>query len=250
MTQQDKQYKTHWHSFWFGFMSALSVILLFLLIGTITERVSFGEFSPKKTSIKKSTETITDVPPISKSFEQFIKDNNIDKEAFDVCLADGRYKETVQNDIDSGKAAGVKGTPHSFVLIDDAIYEIPGAHTEKGMREFFDDLLSGNDARAKDISTTTELAPVSETDWIRGEDDARITVIEYSDIDCPFCKDFHISITNLMDDYAEDVRWVFRHMPIDGLHPDARTKAEASECIGELGGVDAFWKYIDTLLKQ
>ena len=157
-------------------------------------------------SIKKSTETINDVLPISKSFEQFIKDNNIDKKAFNICLADERYKETVQNDIDSGKAAGVKGTSHSFVLIDDTIYEIPDAHTEKGMREFFDDLLSGNDARAKDISATTELAPVSETDWIRGKYDARITVIEYSDVDCPFCKDFHISIINLIDDYAENVR--------------------------------------------
>jgi protein-disulfide isomerase len=250
MTQQDKQYKTHWHSFWFGFMSALSVILLFLLIGTITERVSFGDFSSKKTSIKKSTETTPPASTVSKSFEQFIQDNNIDQQEFDICLADRRYRETVQNSIDSGTVAGVKGTPHSFVLVDNAIYEIPGAHSEKGMREFFDDLLAGNDPRAKDISSTTKLTPISESDWIRGEDDAHITVIEYSDVDCPFCKEFHTSTTNLMNDYADDIRWVFRHMPIDELHPDARKKAEASECMGELGGADAFWNYIDALFKQ
>jgi len=249
--KQDKQYKTHWHSFWFGFMSALSVVLFFLLIGTVVERVSFGEFSPKKTSVQKSThETSKTSTVTTQSFEQFIQDNNINKEEFDTCLADGRYTDRVQNNIDSGAIAGVKGTPHSFVLIDDAIYEIPGAHTEKGMREFFDDLLAGNDPRAKDISDTTKLAPVDENDWIRGEDNARITVIEYSDLDCPFCKDFHVSTTNLINDYDQDVRWVFRHMPIDGLHPDARNKAEASECIGELGGADAFWKYIDTLFTQ
>jgi len=250
MTQQDKAYKTHWHSFWFGFMSALSVILFFLLIGTMTEHVSFGNLSPKKTSIKKITEATMTSSTVSKSFEQFIKDNNIDQEEFDTCLADRRYQEAVQNSIDDGTAAGVKGTPHSFVLIDDAIYEIPGAHSEKGMREFFDDLLAGNDPRAKDISSTTKLTPISESDWIRGGDDARITVIEYSDVDCPFCKEFHKSTTNLMSDYTDDVRWIFRHMPIDGLHPDARKKAEASECIGELGGADAFWDYIDTLFKQ
>ncbi len=251
MTQQDKLYKTHWHSFWFGFMSALSIMLFFLLIGTVTERISFGTTSPKKTSIEKSTETTTTNTSLSsKSFEQFIQDNNIDKEKFDTCLADRQHKKNVQNDIDSGKLAGVKGTPHSFVLIDDAIYEIPGAVTEKGMREFFDDLLAGNDPRAKDISSTTNLAPVDKSDWIRGRDNARITVIEYSDLDCPFCKEFHKSVINIMKDYSKDVRWVFRHMPVDELHPDARTKAEASECIGELGGADAFWKYIDTLLKQ
>ncbi len=249
MIQQDKSYKTHWHSFWFGFMSALSIILFFLLIGTITERISFGVASTKKTSIKKSTETANDISTTAKSFEQFIQDNNIDKEKFDTCLADRQHKKDVQNDIDSGKLAGVKGTPHSFVLIDDAIYEIPGAVTEKGMREFFDDLLAGNNPRAKDISSTTNLAPVDKSDWIRGRDNARITVIEYSDLDCPFCKDFHKSVTNIMKDYSKDVRWVFRHMPVDELHPDARTKAEASECIGGLSGADAFWKYVDTLLK-
>ena len=251
MTEQNKHYKTHWHSFWFGFMSALATTLLFLLIGTITQRVSFGESSPKKTPINEPSEILSETSSnTTQSLEQFIQDNKINKEELDTCLADKRYAETVQNNIDSGTAAGVKGTPHSFVLVDDSIYEIPGAYSEKGMREFFDDLLAGNELRADDISKTTELAPVNDNDWIRGEDNARITIIEYSDVDCPFCKDFHTSTTNLMDDYAQDVRWIFRHMPIDGLHPNARTKAETSECIGELGGAAAFWKYIDLLFTQ
>lgn len=246
---QDNKYTTHWHSFWFGFISASSIMLFILLIGTFTDLFSFKTFNPKKVSVKK-TEATTDNPISNLSFDDVLTEMAINKADFDTCMSEDRFVETVQANYESGSKAGVEGTPHSFVLIDDAIYEIPGAYEEAGMREFFDDLLAGNDPRAIDISAERDLAPVDEDDWIRGEEDARITVIEYSDVDCPFCKDFHVSTTNIMADYATDVRWVFRHMPIDNLHPDARRKAEASECIGELGGAAAFWDYIDALFKQ
>ncbi|MEA3322843.1 MAG: thioredoxin domain-containing protein [Patescibacteria group bacterium] len=251
------QYQTHWHSFWFGFMSALAVVLFFLLIGTITNRVSFGDHAPtKRVAITKSdkkdvskapTENET-APPVSQSVSAIIGELGIDAAAFDTCMDEKRYEEAVKDDIKGGQEAGVEGTPHSFVLIDSAVYEIPGAQTEEGVREFFDDLLAGKDPRAKDISATRTVAPVTTDDWVRGDDDARITVIEYTDVDCPFCKKFHTSTTNIMEDYPNDVKWVFRHMPSDGLHPQARMKAEASECIGELGGAEAFWQYIDKLL--
>ena len=249
MTQQDTKYKTHWHSFWFGFMSALSIVLFLLLTGTITEHVSFKKLPKKDTTIKKSTKSKS-LPLSSESFKQFIQENNIDRKKFDTCLNNKKHEADVQDDINSGKEANVKGTPHSFVLIDNAIYEIPGAYSEKGMREFFNDLLANKNPRAKDISKKIKLKPVDSNDWIRGNSNARITVIEYSDLDCPFCKQFHKSVMNLVKDYPKDVRWIFRHMPIDRLHPDARRKAEASECIGEIGGVDTFWKYIDTVLGQ
>lgn len=250
------RYQTHWHSFWFGFMSALAVVLFFLLIGTITNRVSFGDVTPtKKVAITKTAENVTtsqeeknESVPTSQPVSAIVEELGITKTEFDTCMDEKRYEGAVKDDISSGQEAGVEGTPHSFVLIDDAVYEIPGAYEEAGMREFFDDLLTGKDPRAKDISSTRDIAPVDADDWVRGEDGARITVIEYTDVDCPFCKKFHISTMNIMEDYPNDVRWVFRHMPSDGLHPQARMKAEASECIGELGGAEAFWQYIDKML--
>ncbi len=249
-TKNNKAYKTHWHSFWFGFMSSLAIVLFVLLIATVIERVSFGTQNPKRISITKSeNKNIEQESKPALSLAQSIETLDINKDEFNKCIEDGRHTDTVANNIASGKTAGVKGTPHSFVLIDDAIYEIPGAHTEKGMREFFDDLLAGNDLKAKDISDIVNLEQVTEDDWIRGNEKARITVIEYSDVDCPFCKKFHKATNSILSDYSDDVMWVFRHMPIDSLHPNARAKAEAAECVGEIGGAIKFWEYMDILFR-
>jgi len=91
------------------------------------------------------------------------------------------------------------------------------------------------------------LRPVSEDrDHIRGNPDAPVTLIEYSDFECPFCKRFHTTLEKLVDESDDQVRWVYRHFPLDQIHPvKARKEAVASECAAELGGNDAFWKFAD-----
>lgn len=91
------------------------------------------------------------------------------------------------------------------------------------------------------------MRPISEgRDHIRGSPAAPVTLVEYSDFECPFCKRFHLSARDLMKEYAGRVRWVYRHFPLDELHPvKARKEAAASECAAELGGNDAFWKFAD-----
>lgn len=251
--ENNKKYKTHWHSFWFGFMCALATVLFVLLLFTVTEKITFNQSTQKNVSVSDVSENVKKEVISEKNINTSLEDTaeklDINREEFTTCMQEGRHTQTVQDNIDSGAKAGVEGTPHSFVLIDDAIYEIPGAQDESGMREFFDDLLADNDPRATDISAEREIAQVDENDWIIGDENARITVIEYSDIDCPFSQKFHDSTANMRTDYADDVRWIFRHMPIDGLHPDARAKAEAAECAGEIGGGVSFWKYLDTLFK-
>jgi protein-disulfide isomerase len=90
---------------------------------------------------------------------------------------------------------------------------------------------------------------VSETDHIRGNINAPVKIVEYSDIECPFCKVFHNTIKQVMNEYGKDgkVVWIYRHSPIDSLHPKARKEAEATECANELGGNDKFWAYLDRI---
>jgi len=248
--KSNKYYATHWNSFWFGFMSALTVTFFLLFIGTVFEQISFNIHPAKKVTIKTQEQKPEKDTTTNQTLTDFLKKNNIDEEKINSCVSQKTYAQKVKDDAKSGKEAGVKGTPHSFVLIGDAVYEIPGAQSEEGMREFFDDLLSGKKPRAKDISKTVKLKPVDDNDWIAGSDDAKITVIEYSDLECPFCKKFHKATTNMMQDYAKDVRWVFRHTPIDNLHPKAREKAETAECIGNIAGAPMFWKYLDNVFSQ
>jgi protein-disulfide isomerase len=82
------------------------------------------------------------------------------------------------------------------------------------------------------------------TDHIRGNKDATVAVIEYSDFECPFCKSVFPTYQQVMQTYGDKVMWVYRQFPLS-FHQNAQKEAEASECIAELGGNDAFWKYND-----
>ena len=97
---------------------------------------------------------------------------------------------------------------------------------------------------------TAKAAKVSAGDWIRGNPDAKIVIVEYSDLDCPFCKVFHATMQQLIEDFGKngDVAWVYRHFPLTSLHPNAERHAIAAECAGKVGGNDAFWKFVDALV--
>ena len=96
-------------------------------------------------------------------------------------------------------------------------------------------------------SDTDNMRPVTADDHILGNPNAPIKIVEYSDTECPFCKQFHSTLKQIMTLYGKDgkVAWVYRHFPIDQLHSKARKEAEATECANELGGSQKFWEFID-----
>lgn len=89
----------------------------------------------------------------------------------------------------------------------------------------------------------SKIREVGKNDHIRGAKDAKVTVIEYSDLECPFCKRFHPTMQQIVDEYPDDVRWVYRHFPLSS-HPQAEKGAQATECAGEQG---KFWEMTDTI---
>lgn len=91
-----------------------------------------------------------------------------------------------------------------------------------------------------------KVPPVTAADHIIGDPKAQVVIIEYSDLECPFCKTFHVTLQQLMSDYKSGgkVAWVYRHFPLN-IHPKAANEALAAECVASLGGNDAFWKFID-----
>lgn len=93
------------------------------------------------------------------------------------------------------------------------------------------------------------LPEVSDEDYIRGDADAPITIVEYSDFECPFCQRHHPTMQQVLDAYEGDVNWVYRHFPLS-FHPMAQKAAEAAECAGEMGGNDKFWEYADLLFEK
>lgn len=90
---------------------------------------------------------------------------------------------------------------------------------------------------------------ISAEDHVIGNPAAPIAIIEYSDIDCPYCKVFEGNMKQIMDEYGatEKVAWAFRHLPLTQLHPNAGRHAEAAECVASLGGNESFWKFVDAI---
>ena len=91
------------------------------------------------------------------------------------------------------------------------------------------------------VDVPVELAPV------RGAAEAPVTVVEFSDFECPFCKQMQGTLQQLLERYPGKVRLVYRDLPLETIHPYARRAAEAARCAQDQG---KFWDYHDILFTK
>jgi Na+/H+ antiporter NhaA len=107
--------------------------------------------------------------------------------------------------------------------------------------------------RARQVGRTSEdildlaVEVDPEYDHIRGPDDAPVTLLEYGDFECPFCGQAEGAIRDLLAAHGDDVRYVWRHLPLSDVHPSAQLAAEASEAAAAQG---RFWDMYDRLLSH
>ncbi|HET8755221.1 MAG TPA: thioredoxin domain-containing protein, partial [Solirubrobacteraceae bacterium] len=105
--------------------------------------------------------------------------------------------------------------------------------------------------RARQISRTAEdIVDLAddvdpERDHIRGGTEAPVTLVEYGDYECPYCGQAEEVIRELLSAFGDDLRYVWRHLPLNDVHPSAQLAAEAAEAAAAQG---AFWPMHDTLL--
>lgn len=100
---------------------------------------------------------------------------------------------------------------------------------------------------------TPDVKPISKDDHVLGNPDAEVVIIEYSDLECPFCKDFHATMKQVMDTYGKDgkVAWVYRNYWVERkmqngaiFHPHGGDAINAAECVNEIGGNDKYWSFL------
>ena len=101
--------------------------------------------------------------------------------------------------------------------------------------------LAGTAEDLLDLSDDVELG----RDHVRGPDAAPVTLVEYGDYECPYCGRAEIVIRELLDSFDGDLRYVWRHLPLNDVHPHAQMAAEAAEAAGSQG---RFWEMHDRLL--
>lgn len=178
--------------------------------------------------------------------------------AYDECLLSGRKKELVEESVAAGRALRFSGTP-SFRFTRNATgeaYTLAGAQPVAKFNGWLDALLAGQEPPKEPEPPKPEipfwakpegLAPdparpgvTMAGDHYRGRADAPLTVVEFSDFQCPACRRHVLETQPLLDQQFVDrgkIRWVFKHRPLKE-HPWAAAAAAAAECAADQG---QFW---------
>ncbi|MEX2145353.1 MAG: thioredoxin domain-containing protein [Candidatus Spechtbacterales bacterium] len=111
--------------------------------------------------------------------------------------------------------------------------------------------VKNTDAPGNDPSQAEEvlgdIREVTEADHIKGSISAPVKIVEYVDLECPFCQRLHATLQGVVEEYGDQVVWVYRHG--SSVHQKTEQEGQAAECVAELGGNDAFWAFIDRMFE-
>lgn len=94
------------------------------------------------------------------------------------------------------------------------------------------------------VSSTNEVSP---SDWSKGNAQAQVTLIEYSDFQCPACKTYYPILKQLYGEFSDTMLFVYRHFPLQQIHVNAHLAARAAQAAGKQG---KFWEMHDTLFEN
>jgi len=189
-----------------------------------------------------------------------------DPVAYAECMASERTVDAVDASMAAGDALGFNATP-SFHLerpADGYTYDIVGAYPIERFREVFDAMIAGEEAPAEPTPEPPKLPYWADEglasdpdrpgftlagDPYKGSEDAVLTIVEFSDFQCPACATHALEVQPAIDEQfvvSGTVRWVFKNLPLR-MHPLAPAAATAAECAGEQG---LFWEMHDLLFDR
>lgn len=176
----------------------------------------------------------------------------VDEDDFTACFENGETLSAVEDDLNNAVATGGRGTPWGIIIGPSGKkYPINGAIPQQSIEQLIELAKSesnDNTNKSEEELALDKMSPVTNEDHIKGSMDAPVMIVEYSDFDCPFCARFHGVMNTIVKKYDGEVAWVYRHFPLEQLHPNAKAVSVASECVAKLGGNEAFWVFTDGYL--
>lgn len=152
---------------------------------------------------------------------------------FSACLDEGKYASVVQQDMQLGASLGVSGTPATFANG----YLISGALPYEMVKQVIDALLAGKEPNfdfMKDEGgnlVKVNVPELADALWI-GDEDAKVTLVEFADFECPYCSRFNSTVQQVLANYKDEVKYTYRHFPLS-FHANAQKAGEAFECAKE-----------------
>ena len=178
---------------------------------------------------------------IVKNLKAQAKSLNLDQGKFDKCLDSGEKESLVKADLDDGSKAGVNGTPAFFLngrLLSGAV---PFAQ----FKVVIDEELNGT----APADTKRETVAIGNLPPL-GSNNAKVTLIEFSDYQCPFCaRHFTQTEGQIKKEYIDTgkVKFYYRDLPLPQIHSGAQKAAEAARCSGDQG---KYWEYHDLVFQN
>jgi protein-disulfide isomerase len=104
---------------------------------------------------------------------------------------------------------------------------------------------SANNASSTFVVTTAPA--ITSADWSEGNPNAKVSLIEYGDFECPACGEYYPVVEQLVQNYSSTIRFVFRNFPLYTIHPFAGISSQAAEAAGLEGGSSKYWAMNDLL---
>ncbi len=246
---------------WFGvamFLMGLiaGVVLTFTSGSGVLGKLGVAAPSAQNTTGGDGAQPTAQVPKadVNVRMVAYAKEAGVDEDAFTTCVGSNKYEAKVNQQMSEGQAAGVNGTPGNIIydMKSKKGILVSGAQPVASFQTVIDAMLKDPaDAMAQaGVELAKDVTPVDlKADHVRGDLNAKIAIIEYSDYECPFCHRVHPTYQQLMEQYDGKILWVFRHFPL-GFHQEAMPLAVGAECARELGGIDAFWEFTDKVMAE
>lgn len=222
---------------------------LAFLVGVLWQKVQNLEKGGTPTGAALPAAPAAGGPKLAVSdLKNYAKDLGLDTNKFNSCLDGGKYTSKVSDELSYGESLGITGTPGFFLNG----HLIEGAQPYQVFKDAIDFELKGgnwNNAPASIANQVGKTAVSVEVgnSAVKGDANAKITLVEFSDFQCPFCARFYSeTLSQIQKEYIDTgkVRLVYKHFPLISIHPDAQKAAEAAECAGEQG---KFWEMHDSM---
>ncbi len=230
----------------------MGVIILFLVFVTIKM------FALEKKIVSGGgTPAVQQESPLSiPNLRKYAKELGLNTGKFDKCLDSGEKKKSVDKDIAYGSSVGVQGTPGFFIngkflggafpfsafkeIIDKEISGTGSAlcadYTESNLQSQCDETGTDQNKAFKPLAKNIDVSNMIG----EGPEDAKVTIVEFSDFQCPFCIRAYPTVKQILSTYKNEVRFFYKQFPLTQIHPNSEKAAEASLCAAEQG---KFWEW-------
>lgn len=223
-----------------SFVIALSILVHggVIKVGSATQPTVAAPAAGVPAGVQPAAKTEAD---IINGLKAEAKTLGLDENKFNSCLDSGDKADAVAKDLADGAAVGVNGTPAFFVNG----RLLSGAVPFEQFKTIIDEELNGT----VPATTTRETVGVGDLP-ILGKESAKVTIVEFSDFECPFCERHYTQTEGkLKSEYIDKglVKFYYRDYPLTQIHPGAQKAAEAARCAADQG---KYWEYHDALFEN